>query len=101
MASTAPSARKRALTSLDDMPETKRRRTSLFSAIRPAELSTLSRASPPPTTADEVARRGLRRSIALVLDKVGFDAASEEAMESFSNMVETCMTARVVEPVLA
>jgi hypothetical protein len=48
-----------------------------------------------------VARRGLRRSIALVLDKVGFDAASEEAMESFSNMVETCMTARVVEPVLA
>lgn len=36
------------------------------------------------------ARTGLQRSIAMVLKHDGFDSASPEAMESFTEMVETC-----------
>jgi hypothetical protein len=45
-------------------------------------------------TVTALARTGLRRSIALTLEKVGFDSASEEAMESLTNIVETCRTVR-------
>lgn len=41
-------------------------------------------------TADELANKGLRRGIALALDKVGFDGAAPEAMESFAAMAEAC-----------
>lgn len=43
------------------------------------------------TTAEELARAGLRRSIALTLNGVGFDSASADAMESFVTMAEKCM----------
>jgi hypothetical protein len=42
-------------------------------------------------TADELAKKGLRRGIALALQKVGFEGAAPEAMESFAAMAETCM----------
>jgi hypothetical protein len=42
------------------------------------------------TTAEELARKGLRRSIALALQKVGFEGATPDAMESFVSMTEEC-----------
>ncbi|KAK8054057.1 bromodomain associated protein [Apiospora saccharicola] len=39
--------------------------------------------------ADSMGRDGLRRSIALALEHVGFDAATPEALESFANDAET------------
>lgn len=39
---------------------------------------------------DFQARCGLQRSIAMVLQHVGFDSATPEAMESFTAVVETC-----------
>lgn len=42
------------------------------------------------TTTDELAKKGLRRGIALALQKVGFESAAPEAMESFVAMTETC-----------
>lgn len=39
---------------------------------------------------DEQARESLRRSIGLALQHVGFQAASDEALESFLLMTETC-----------
>lgn len=47
-------------------------------------------------TATELARTGLRRGIALTLEQVGFDSSSEEAMESFTNIVETCMAVLIL-----
>jgi hypothetical protein len=38
-----------------------------------------------------LAKKGLRRGIALALQKVGFDSAAPEAMESFAAMAEMCM----------
>lgn len=43
-----------------------------------------------------VHREGLQRSIALALNHVGFEAASEEAIESFTAMTETCQCAVLV-----
>ena len=45
-------------------------------------------------TTDALAKAGLRRSIALVLQKVGFDTATPEAFESFVLMAEECMMHR-------
>ena len=47
---------------------------------------------------DEQARSELRRSIALALDLVGFDSASEEALESFTLMTESCRFAPPLLP---
>jgi hypothetical protein len=41
---------------------------------------------------NEQHRMQLRRSITLALDHVGFDSASEEALESFTHMTETCQS---------
>lgn len=41
-----------------------------------------------------VNRTGLQRSIALALEHVGFDCATEEAIESFTVMTETCQSLR-------
>jgi hypothetical protein len=46
-------------------------------------------------TVDELGKKGLRRSIALALQKVGFESAEPEAMESFTLMAETCMQPEV------
>ncbi|KAK6846204.1 hypothetical protein PG987_001392 [Apiospora arundinis] len=42
--------------------------------------------------ADSMGRDGIRRSIALALEHVGFDAATPEALESFANNVESYLT---------
>lgn len=49
-------------------------------------------------TADELAKKGLRRGIALALQKVGFEGAAPEAMESFAAMAETCMHSAAYHP---
>ena len=36
-------------------------------------------------------RRGIQRSIAMILKHDGFDSATPEAMEGFTQLVETCM----------
>jgi transcription initiation factor TFIID subunit 8 len=41
-------------------------------------------------TSEDLGRDGLRRSIALVLQHVGFDSATHEALESFTEAVDTC-----------
>lgn len=41
-------------------------------------------------TAEDVGRDGLRRSIGLALQHVGFDAATNEALEGFTETVDTC-----------
>ena len=41
-------------------------------------------------TSEDLGRDGLRRSIAMTLQHVGFDSASPEAMESFTAAAETC-----------
>ncbi|GAP85754.1 putative bromodomain associated domain-containing protein [Rosellinia necatrix] len=43
-------------------------------------------------TAESMGRDGLRRSIALALDHVGFDSATEEALEGFTETVESYMS---------
>lgn len=43
-------------------------------------------------TVHQFARTGIQRSIAMVLSHDGFDTASPEAMESFTELVEQCMT---------
>ncbi len=44
-------------------------------------------------TADDVGRDGLRRSIVLALQHVGFDTATKEALEGFTEAVDTCTCA--------
>lgn len=45
-------------------------------------------------------RQSIQRSIALVLKHDGFDSATPEAMESFTQLVETCTTSRSIPPLL-
>lgn len=90
--------RKRAASSTGDLSISKRPRTlSLRSSNTAVADQTAQKPGQFPTTA-ELARAGLRRSITLVLKHVntGFDSASEEAMESFTSIVETCKTVRCV-----
>ncbi|KAK8044562.1 hypothetical protein PG993_004586 [Apiospora rasikravindrae] len=47
--------------------------------------------------ADSMGRDGLRRSIALALEHVGFDAATPEALESFANNAETYLTGFIAD----
>lgn len=88
----AEKPRKRAGSSANELPISKRQRTlslhSSYTAGGDGASSTTARA----LTTAEMARAGLRRSITLVLKHVnaGFDSASEEAMESFTSIVETC-----------
>jgi hypothetical protein len=82
--------RKRASSSNSELPVNKRPRTLSFRSSHATEADgTAQKAAKVPTTA-ELARAGLRRSITLALEQVGFQSASEEAMESFSSIVETC-----------
>ncbi|CAJ2503048.1 Uu.00g104420.m01.CDS01 [Anthostomella pinea] len=43
-------------------------------------------------TAEDLGRDGLRRSIALTLKQVGFDSASKDALEGFTETVDTYIT---------
>lgn len=61
--------------------------------------TTIEDAADPPVSATAIttpspehqAQLGLKRSIALALQHVGFDGATPEAMESYAATVETCM----------
>lgn len=89
----AESPKKRASLPPDEIPHAKRMRTDSLDASQPVNLSaTVGDTVPVPEVPNEynVHREGLQRSIALALDHVGFEAASEEAMESFTAMTETC-----------
>ena len=44
------------------------------------------------TTVDELAKKGLRRGIALTLKRVGFGSATPDAMEGFVAMAEMCQS---------
>lgn len=89
----AESPKKRASPSPDDLPPAKRLRTDSLSAPQSVNLSATVGDTVPVSGAPNeynVHREGLQRSVALALDHVGFEAASEEAMESFIAMTETC-----------
>lgn len=95
----AESPKRRTSPSSDEFPPTKRPRTDSSSIPNPVKLSaTIGDTVPVPEVPNEynVHREGLQRSIALALDHVGFDTASEEAMESFTTMTETCQCSALV-----
>lgn len=88
----AADSRKRSAEPNDDEPAAKRKRempSSVILAIGPPEDSPC---SVDLATSEELARKALRRSLSLVLQKVGFDTATPDAMESFVSMTETCKT---------
>ncbi|GAB1319735.1 Transcription initiation factor TFIID subunit 8 [Madurella fahalii] len=88
-------SRKRPAEETQDGAQTKRQRLQPPRAILSVgNLASCPYASPI-VTADEMAKKGLRRGIALALQKVGFDSAAPEAMESFVAMAETYITALV------
>ncbi|KAH8887815.1 hypothetical protein GQ53DRAFT_655334 [Thozetella sp. PMI_491] len=85
-------SRKRAATSEVDHPAGKRLRTAASYTAFPIDMDESSDSASTTVTADELAKSGLRRSIGLVLDKVGFDSADPLAMETFTELAEAYMT---------
>ncbi|KAJ3570416.1 hypothetical protein NPX13_g5739 [Xylaria arbuscula] len=92
------SSRKRASAELEDadrQSSSKRQRTTTPkpdatpSAAVPATSKPYEVVRHP--TVESMGRDGLRRSITLALKHVGFESAKEEALESFTEMVETYM----------
>lgn len=86
-------SRKRSSSSFSAQREdrAKRQRTSRFeadSALSTSEAKPYDVINKP--TAEDVGRDGLRRSIALTLQHVGFDSATNEALEGFTETVDTC-----------
>lgn len=74
----------------EDCADAKRPRfQSPHTILSVGRLGSSPHASAAPTT-EELASKGLRRAIALALEKVGFDSATPDAMESFAAMAETC-----------
>ncbi|KAI0549827.1 hypothetical protein F4679DRAFT_227426 [Xylaria curta] len=87
-------SRKRSSVELEDGDRpspSKRQRTS--TPIAPASGHTVKAAyeAVRRPTAENLGRDGLRRSITLALSHVGFDSATEEALEGFTETVETYM----------
>ena len=83
-------SRKRPAAADHDSCDAKRQRVqSPHVILSVGKIGASSCASAVPTT-DEVANKGIRRAVALALDKVGFEGAAPEALESFTAMVETC-----------
>ncbi|KAL2149039.1 hypothetical protein VTH82DRAFT_1725 [Thermothelomyces myriococcoides] len=75
----------------EDCADAKRPRfQSPHTILSVGRLGSSPHASAAPTT-EELASKGLRRAIALALEKVGFDSATPDAMESFAAMAETYM----------
>lgn len=101
MASESPRKRASSSSPSDDTSlPAKRQRTASSSTPRSAE-STVSddfiatRVDGPPNF-NEQHRMELRRAITLALGHVGFDSATEEALESFTHMTETCQSLLLV-----
>lgn len=91
------SPKKRASSASDDTPgPAKRQRTqsssTAYSAESPIAAILPTRVDGPPNF-NAQHRMELRRAITLALGHVGFDSASEEALESFTHMTETCQSA--------
>ena len=82
-------SRKRSLESLGDEPTSKRRR-KIPDPIVPLDKFDTQGPCSSIVTPDELAKKGLRRSIGLALKKVGFHSADAQAMEMFTQMAETC-----------
>lgn len=91
------SPKKRASPASDDTPgPAKRQRTQSSSTANSAEspvAAVLPTRIDGPPNFNEQHRMELRRAITLALGHVGFDSASEEALESFTHMTETCQFA--------
>jgi hypothetical protein len=93
-------SRKRSSLELDDATSqslSKRQRTTTLQNVPTptsrTSISTTQAAAYEVTrrpTAGSVGRDGLRRSITLALGHVGFDSATEGALEGFTETVETC-----------
>jgi hypothetical protein len=91
-------SRKRPAEDAQDGTQTKRQRIrSPYTILSVGPLGS-SPCSSTLVTTDELAKKGLRRGIALALQKVGFDGAAPEAMESFVAMAETCTQPKVLSP---
>ncbi|KAL2258190.1 hypothetical protein VTK26DRAFT_8591 [Humicola hyalothermophila] len=91
----ASDSRKRpAVNGPDASPAKRQRLQSPNTILSVGPLGSSQHASSAITT-DELAKKGLRRGIALALQKVGFDSAAPEAMESFAAMAETYLTSLV------
>lgn len=88
MSADSQSGQKRACSASNDSPPTKRPRTESLSTANPLETPGTFPVDEP-ANEYHVNRKTLQRSIALALEHVGFDGASEEAMESFTLMTET------------
>ncbi|KAI0813461.1 hypothetical protein GGR55DRAFT_579530 [Xylaria sp. FL0064] len=94
-------ARKRSSLELEDadrQPRFKRQRTVTLKSDSVPPASTAAHPTQPPyeivrlPTVESMGRDGLRRSITLALKHVGFDSATEEALEGFTETVETYMS---------
>lgn len=88
MSEDSQSGQKRAHPTPNESLSTKRQRTESPSTNNPFETPGTFPVDEP-TDEYHVTRKSLQRSIALALEHVGFDGASEEAMESFTIMTET------------
>ncbi|KAI1770627.1 hypothetical protein F4818DRAFT_446041 [Hypoxylon cercidicola] len=78
---------------LNDDFQSKRQRTADAESQSTMSLETTLPEKPCKVVRDpNLGRDGLQRSIALVLDHVGFDAATKLALESFTEVVETYTT---------
>jgi hypothetical protein len=86
----AMETRKRSAEDGENEPDAKRQRVENPSIVVQFQGHGKSEHVSALTTAEELARTGLRRGIALALQKVGFDGASPDAMESFVSMAEEC-----------
>ena len=86
----APDSRKRSADGSEGQPQTKRQCVAPGGPVLIAQKLGQSPAASTQPTSDELAKTALRRSIALALQRVGFDSATPDAMESFVLMAETC-----------
>ncbi|KAH6613594.1 Bromodomain associated-domain-containing protein [Chaetomium sp. MPI-SDFR-AT-0129] len=77
-----------ALDSENGSADTKRQRVQTPHTILSVGKTGLSPQASSAPTREDSAVKGLRRTIALTLEKVGFDGAAPEAMESFTAMTE-------------
>lgn len=84
--------RKRPSPDSEDLPiASKRQRTNSTHTVSPIpDVERIARKSTLPNF-NEQNRMGIRRGIVLALNHVGFDTATDEALESFTQMTETCM----------
>lgn len=97
MMGSEPPRKRSSLSNGDDHPPLKRQRIASLDTARPADISIADLGTyPVDEIQDEyhVNRAGLQRAIGLALQHVGFDCASQDALESFTLMTETCQSAK-------